>query len=60
MLATVQTCAVLGLDGYIVQVEVDISPGLPVFKKVATQNALQGSARSLCECGGESPAVIPL
>ena len=26
MLATAQTCAVLGLDGYIVRVEVDISP----------------------------------
>ena len=32
MLANAQTCAVLGLDGFVVQVEVDISPGLPVFK----------------------------
>ena len=32
MLATAQTCAVLGLDGYIVQAEVGISPGLPAFK----------------------------
>ena len=31
MLAKVVSCAVVGLDGYIVQVEVDISPGLPNF-----------------------------
>ena len=34
MLATAQTCAVLGLDGYIVQAEVGISPGLPAFNIV--------------------------
>ena len=32
MLAKSQTCAVVGLDGFVVQVEVDISPGLPAFK----------------------------
>ena len=37
MLATAKTCAVQGLDGYIIEVEVDISPGLPAFKNVATQ-----------------------
>lgn len=31
MLAKVISCAVVGLDGYMVQVEVDISPGLPKF-----------------------------
>ena len=31
MLAKAKTCAVVGLDGYIVEVEVDISPGLPSF-----------------------------
>jgi magnesium chelatase family protein len=31
MLAKVISCAVVGLEGYIVQVEVDISPGLPKF-----------------------------
>jgi magnesium chelatase family protein len=31
MLAKVNSCAVVGLDGYMVQVEVDISPGLPKF-----------------------------
>ena len=37
MLAKCKSCAVVGLDGFIVEVEVDISPGLPAFKKVATQ-----------------------
>jgi len=36
MLAKVVSCAVVGLEGAIVQVEVDISPGLPSFTKVAT------------------------
>ena len=31
MLAKVISCAVIGLEGAIVEVEVDISPGLPQF-----------------------------
>jgi magnesium chelatase family protein len=31
MLAKVMTCAIVGLDGAIVEVETDISPGLPFF-----------------------------
>jgi len=31
MLAKVRSCAIVGLDGAIVEVEVDISPGLPSF-----------------------------
>ena len=38
MLANTQTCAVVGLDGYVVQVEVDISAGLPTFKIEGTEN----------------------
>ena len=34
MLAKVISCAVVGLEGAIVEVEVDISPGLPSFTKV--------------------------
>ena len=32
MLAKVNSCAVIGLDGELVEVEVDISGGLPAFK----------------------------
>ena len=31
MLAKVNSCAMVGLDGEIVEVEVDIAPGLPAF-----------------------------
>lgn len=34
MLAKSRTCAIVGLDGYAVEVEVDISPGLPSFSIV--------------------------
>jgi magnesium chelatase family protein len=34
MLAKTYSCAVIGLEGYIVEVEVDISPGLPSFTVV--------------------------
>ena len=34
MLARVRSCAVVGLEGAIVEVEVDISPGLPAFNIV--------------------------
>jgi magnesium chelatase family protein len=37
MLAKVMSCAVVGLEGAIVEVEVDISPGLPAFTLVGTQ-----------------------
>jgi hypothetical protein len=33
MLAKVRTCAIVGLEGAIVEVEVDISPGLPSFTR---------------------------
>ena len=45
MLATAQTCAVFGLDGYIVQVEVDISPGLPAFNIVGLPDTAVQEAR---------------
>ncbi|QMU55776.1 MAG: YifB family Mg chelatase-like AAA ATPase [Candidatus Mycalebacterium zealandia] len=34
MTSNIQSCAVLGVDGYIVEVEVDMSTGLPVFTTV--------------------------
>lgn len=45
MLATTQSCAVVGLDGYIVQVEVDISPGLPAFNIVGLPDTAVQEAR---------------
>ncbi len=45
MLARVSTCAVEGLDGYIVSVEVDISPGLPSFSIVGLPDTAVQEAR---------------
>ncbi|MBI4234223.1 MAG: YifB family Mg chelatase-like AAA ATPase [Chloroflexi bacterium] len=45
MLAKAQTCAVVGLDGSIVEVEVDISPGLPAFTVVGLADKAVQEAR---------------
>ncbi len=60
MLATAQSCAVIGLDGLIVQVEVDISPGLPTFNIVglpdtAVQEARERVRAALRNSGCEFP-----
>ena len=49
MLAKVMSCAVIGLEGAIIEVEVDISPGLPSFTKVVTQYQLQLQVNNLAE-----------
>jgi len=45
MLGEVRTCAVQGLDDYIVEVEVDISPGLPSFTIVGLSDTAVQEAR---------------
>ena len=45
MLAKTLSCAVVGLDGYVVEVEVDISPGLPAFHVVGLPDAAVQEAR---------------
>jgi len=45
MLAKVISCAIIGLEGAIVQVEVDISPGLPSFTIVGLPDAAVQEAR---------------
>jgi magnesium chelatase family protein len=45
MLAKVNSCAVVGLDGHMVQVEVDISPGLPKFFVVGLPDEAVQEAR---------------
>jgi len=45
MLAKVISCAIVGLEGVIVEVEVDISPGLPQFTIVGLPDAAVQEAR---------------
>jgi magnesium chelatase family protein len=39
MLAKVISCAIIGLEGAVIEVEVDISPGLPSFTIVGLPDA---------------------
>ena len=60
MLAKCKTCAVVGLDGYVVEVEVDISPGLPAFTIVglpdtAVQEARERVRAAIRNSGAEFP-----
>ena len=45
MLAQVTSCALVGLEGALVRVEVDISPGLPAFNIVGLPDAAVQEAR---------------
>ena len=45
MLAKVNTCAIIGLDGAVVEVEVDISQGLPAFNIVGLPDTAVQEAR---------------
>ena len=45
MLAKVNTCAIIGLDGAVVEVEVDISQGLPAFNVVGLPDTAVQEAR---------------
>ena len=60
MLATAQTCAVIGLEGQIIQAETDISPGLPAFHIVglpdtAVQESKERVRAALRNSGCEFP-----
>lgn len=45
MLAKAMTCAIVGLEGAVVEVEVDISPGLPAFNLVGLPDTAVQEAR---------------
>jgi len=60
MLAKVRSCAVVGLEGALVEVEADISPGLPSFTIVglpdkAVQEARERVRSAIRNCGYKFP-----
>ena len=60
MLAKVYTCAVVGLEGRIIEVEVDISPGLPTVTVVglgdkAVQESRERVRAAVRNCGCDFP-----
>ena len=60
MLAKTNTCAVSGVDGQLVEVEVDISPGLPRFNIVGLpDSSVQESRERVRAAIRNSGAGIP-
>ncbi len=60
VLARTKTCALVGLDGHVVEVEVDISPGLPAFNIVglpdtAVQESRERVRAAIRNSGSEFP-----
>ena len=61
MLARVTSCAVVGLEGALVEVEVDIAPGLPAFNIVGLPDAAVQEARERVRAAiRNSGLVFPL
>lgn len=60
MLAKTKTCAVVGMDGHVVEVEVDISPGLPAFHIVGLPDlAVSGITRARARRDQEQRRRVP-
>ena len=61
MLAKARTCAVVGLDGALVEVEVDIGHGLPAFSIVGLPDAAVNEAKERVRAAiKNSGAIFPL
>src|SRR5579859_121647 len=61
MLAKARSCAVVGLDGALVEVEVDIGHGLPAFAIVGLPDAAVNEARERVRAAiKNSGAIFPL
>ena len=61
MLAKVLSCAVVGLEGAVVEVEVDISPGLPAFNIVGLPDAaVQESKERVRSAIRNSGCIFPM
>ena len=58
MLAKTRSSAIIGLDGVIVEVEVDISPGLPSFTIVGLPDAAVQEARERVRAAICSPSML--
>ena len=61
MLATIRSCTVIGIDGVMVEVEVDVANGLPFFATVGLPDGAVRESRervraAVRNCGYEFPA----
>lgn len=60
MLAIISSCSVLGINGWIIQVEVDVARGLPMFSTVGLPDSIVRESRervkaAINNCGYEFP-----
>lgn len=60
MLATVHACALIGLDGYIIDAEVDFNPraGLPSFTIVELPDSAVKESREHVRASIKTPIVL--
>jgi len=58
MLAMVQSCAVVGLDGALVQVEVDLAQGLPSFTIVGLPDASVNEAKERVRAAVKNSGMV--
>ena len=61
MLAKITSCSVLGIDGWLIQVEVDIATGLPMFSTVGLPDSTVRESKdrvkaAIKNCGYKFPA----
>ncbi|MCP4337540.1 MAG: YifB family Mg chelatase-like AAA ATPase [Desulfobulbaceae bacterium] len=61
MLAKITSCSVLGIDGWLIQVEVDVSMGLPMFSTVGLPDSTVRESKdrvkaAIKNCGYKFPA----
>ena len=60
MLASIRSCTVVGIDGVVVEVEVDVANGLPVFATVGLPDGAVRESRervraAIRNCGYDFP-----
>ncbi len=61
MLAIITSCSVLGIDGWLIQVEVDVATGLPMFSTVGLPDSTVRESKdrvkaAIKNCGYQFPA----
>jgi hypothetical protein len=59
VLAKVLTCALVGLDGVLVEVETDIGPGLPAFNVVGLPDTAIQEARERVRAAIRNSGCVP-
>ena len=57
MLSSITSCTVFGIDGMLVEVEVDVVHGLPIFSTVGLPDGAVRESRERVRCGDQELRV---